>query len=202
VAKLLALIQQSFRGAAVRKGIGFAIPSNTVRSALESLLKNGRIIRGYLGIVSRNLGPGAKQTDGVVVDDVYPDSPADEAQMKRGDVIRKFNGHDIKTFNELRTLISQAELNKQVEIEVNRNGQVLKLTTALKEQPVDFKTARINPREPPQSPNNQIPPDESEDQPDEASVLGSIEVGELTSEAMQRPRPSEERSRRSCDKGE
>lgn len=168
------------------QGIGFAIPSNTVRSALESLLKNGRIIRGYLGIVSRNLGPGAKQTDGVVVDDVYPDSPADEAQMKRGDVIRKFNGHDIKTFNELRTLISQAELNKQVEIEVNRNGQVLKLTTALKEQPVDFKTARINPREPPQSPNNQGPPDEPEDQPDEASVLGSIEVGELTSEAMQR----------------
>jgi serine protease Do len=168
------------------QGIGFAIPSNTVRSALESLLKNGRIIRGYLGIVSRNLGPGAKQTDGVVVDDVYPDSPADEAQMKRGDVIRKFNGHDIKTFNELRTLISQAELNKQVEIEVNRNGQVLKLTTALKEQPVDFKTARINPREPSQSPNNQGPPDEPEDQPDEASVLGSIEVGELTSEAMQR----------------
>jgi serine protease Do len=168
------------------QGIGFAIPSNTVRSALESLLKNGRIIRGYLGIVSRNPGPGAKQTDGVVVDDVYPESPADEAQMKRGDVIRRFNGHDIKTFNELRTLIAQAELDKKVEIEVNRNGQVLKLTTALKEQPVDFKTARITPREPPQSPNNQGPADEPEDQPDEASVLGSIEVGELTSDATQR----------------
>src|SRR4029078_8107570 len=82
------------------QGIGFAIPSNTVRTALESLLKNGRIIRGYLGIVSRNPGPGARETDGVLVDDVYPDSPADEAQMKRGDVIRKFNGHDIKNFNE------------------------------------------------------------------------------------------------------
>src|SRR6476620_25138 len=90
------------------QGIGFAIPSNNVKMALESLLKNGRIIRGYLGILSRNIGPGAKETNGVVVDDVVPDSPADEAQMKRGDVIRKFNGHDIKNFNELRTLISQA----------------------------------------------------------------------------------------------
>ena len=129
------------------QGIGFAIPSNSVRTALESLLKNGRIIRGYLGILSRNVGPGAKETEGVVVDDVYPDSPADEAQMRKGDVIRKFNGHDVRTFNELRTLISQAELNKKVEIEVTRNGQLLKLTTAIKEQPVDFKTARINPRE-------------------------------------------------------
>src|SRR6266513_2937866 len=116
------------------QGIGFAIPSNSVRTALESLLKNGRLIRGYLGILSRNIGPGAKETGGVVVDDVYPDSPADEAQMKKGDIIRKFNGHEVKTFNELRTFVSQVELNKQVEIEVTRNGKLFKLTTAIKEQ--------------------------------------------------------------------
>ena len=86
------------------QGIGFAIPSNSVRAALESLLKNGRIIRGYLGIFSRNLPPGAKETEGVLVDDIVPDSPADEAQMSKGDVIRKFNGHDVRTFNELRPL--------------------------------------------------------------------------------------------------
>src|ERR1700704_3557321 len=72
--------------------IGFAIPSNSVRTALESLLKNGRIIHGYLGIQSRNVGPGGKETEGVVVDDVVPNSPAEEAQMRKGDVIRKFNG--------------------------------------------------------------------------------------------------------------
>jgi serine protease Do len=168
------------------QGIGFAIPSNSVRAALESLLKNGRIIRGYLGILSRNVGPGAADMGGVTVDDVYPNSPADQAQMRRGDVIRKFNGREVRTFNELRSLISQAELNKKVDIEVSRNGQPLKLTTEIKEQPVDFKTALINPREPPPPSRSQTPAEEPEDQPDQAGVLGMIEVGELTQDMAQR----------------
>src|ERR1043165_4394771 len=60
------------------QGIGFAIPSNTVKMALESLLKRGRIIRGYLGIESRALQPGQsdQESGGVVVDSVVPGSPA------------------------------------------------------------------------------------------------------------------------------
>src|SRR5216684_520125 len=56
------------------QGVGFAIPSNTVRTALESLLKQGRIIRGYLGIQTRGLQPGESgtDTDGVLVDEVIP----------------------------------------------------------------------------------------------------------------------------------
>lgn len=167
------------------QGLGFAIPSNSVRAALESLLKNGRIIRGYLGIFSRNLPPGAKETEGVLVDDIVPDSPADEAQMSKGDVIRKFNGHDVRTFNELKTFVAQVELNKKVEIEVTRNGKPLKLTTTIKEQPVDYKTAQINPRESP-PPSRRPTPAEPEDQPDEAAGLASIEVGELTQDMARR----------------
>src|SRR5207302_1263538 len=168
------------------QGIGFAIPSNTVRAALESLLKNGRLIRGYLGILSRNIGQDANQTAEVVVDDVYADSPADQAQLQKGDVIRRFNGHEVRSFNELRNLISQTELNRKVEIEVTRNGQPVKLATEIKEQPVDFTVARINPREPPAPSKRQTPAEEPEDQPDEAGVLGSIEVGELTQDMAQR----------------
>jgi len=167
------------------QGLGFAIPSNTVRTALESLLKNGRIIRGYLGILSRNIGPGAKETEGVVVDDIVADSPADEALMKKGDVIRKFNGHDVKTFNELRSFVSHVELNKKVEIEVLRDGKPLTLTTAIKEQPVDYRTTRVNPRESP-PPSRRQTPAEPDDQPDESSPLASIEVGELTQEMTRR----------------
>lgn len=167
------------------QGLGFAIPSNSVRTALESLLKNGRIIRGYLGILSRNLPPGAKETEGVVVDDVVPGSPADEAQMSKGDVIRKFNGHDVRTFNELKTFVAHVELNKKVEVEVMRNGKPLKLTATIKEQPVDYNTARINPRESP-PPSRRPAPAEPEDQPDEAGVLASIEVGELTEDMARR----------------
>jgi serine protease Do len=167
------------------QGLGFAIPSNSVRAALESLLKNGRLIRGYLGILSRNVPSSAKEADGVEVDDVVPDSPADEAQMKKGDVIRKFNGHDVRTFNELHTFVAQVELNKKVEIEVTRNGKLLKLTTTIKEQPVDYKTTRINPRESP-TPSRRQTPVEPEDRPDEAGALGAIEVGELTQDMARR----------------
>jgi serine protease Do len=167
------------------QGLGFAIPSNSVRTALESLLKNGRILRGYLGILSRNIGPSAKEADGVVVDDVVPNSPADEAQMRKGDVIRKFNGHDVKTFNELRNFVSQVELNKKVEVEVLRNNKPLKLTAAIKEEPVDYRTTRINPRESP-SPSRRQTPAEPEDQTEEAGAFGSIEVGELTQDMARR----------------
>src|SRR4029077_4737537 len=77
------------------QGIGFAIPSNTVRTALESLLKQGRIIRGYLGIQIRPLQPGQNGagSEGVLVDEVIPGSTAAEARLQKGDIIRKFNGH-------------------------------------------------------------------------------------------------------------
>src|ERR1700687_3714977 len=71
------------------QGIGFAIPSNTVRTALESLLKQGRIIRGYLGIQMRVPQSGQPAPTGeVVVDEIIPGSPAEDAHLQKGDVIR------------------------------------------------------------------------------------------------------------------
>jgi serine protease Do len=160
------------------QGIGFAIPSNTVRTALESLLKQGRIIRGYLGIQTRQGQPGQPNpdTDGVIIDDVVPGSPAAQAQLQKGDVIHKFNGHEIKNFPELRSLISQVELNKDVELEVVRNGKPVKVTTAIKEQPVDYQTTRVVPRQ--DQPQPQPPaPDERDEG---GGGLKSIRVGELT----------------------
>src|SRR5207244_6509570 len=83
------------------QGIGFAIPSNTIRTALESLLKQGRIIRGYLGILSRALQPGQNGTEGegVVIGEIVPGSPAAQAHLEKGDIIRKFDGHDVKNFS-------------------------------------------------------------------------------------------------------
>src|SRR5438034_128875 len=118
------------------QGIGFAIPSNTIRTALESLLKQGRIIRGYLGILSRALQPGQNtaETEGVTVEEVVPGSPAAQAKLQRGDVIRKFNGRDVKNFPMLRSLVAQAELNKKVEMEIVRDGKSLNVTTQIKEE--------------------------------------------------------------------
>src|SRR6058998_637858 len=109
------------------QGIGFAIPSNTVRTALESLLKQGRIIRGYLGIQAQALQPDetSSDADGVPVADVMPGSPAAQAGVQPGDVIHKFDGRDVKNFNALRTFVAQTPLNKQVELEIIRGGKPL-----------------------------------------------------------------------------
>jgi serine protease Do len=164
------------------QGIGFAIPSNSVKTALESLLKNGRIIRGYLGIQARPATPGVAETDGVIVDGVYPNSPASEAKLKRDDVIRKFNGHTVRNLTELRSLVSQVELNKKVELEVVRDGNTMKVTAEIKEEPADYFTSRNNPRQP-QTPQQ---PDDSEEQPDLANALASVEVAEVTPDVMKR----------------
>src|SRR4029078_7392623 len=130
------------------QGLGFEIPSNTVRSALESLLKQGRIIRGYLGIQSGPLQRGAANadTDGVTVGEVVSGSPAEQAGLQPGDVIRRFDGHDVKNFSTLRTLVAQAPLDKQVELQILRNGKPLTVKTQIKEQPVDYESARVLPR--------------------------------------------------------
>jgi serine protease Do len=164
------------------QGIGFAIPSNTVRTALESVLKHGRIIRGYLGIVSRaaqSEQQSATDNEGVMIDQVMPGSPAAQAQLQPGDVIRKFNGHDVTNIRALRTMVAQTELNKNVELEVLRDGKPLKVTTQIKEQPVNYETTGVLPRgNQPQEQNPGQPSDEEE----ASGPLASIHVEELTPE--------------------
>jgi serine protease Do len=163
------------------QGIGFAIPSNTVRTALESLLKQGRIIRGYLGIQMRALQPGedGTETEGVTVAEVVPGSPAAQAGVQPGDVIRKFDGRDVNNFNALRSLVAQTQLNKQVELEIVRNGKPLKVTTQIKEQPIDYQSARVSPKQSPSQPQS---PGQSNDQETTDGPLASIHVDELTPE--------------------
>jgi serine protease Do len=174
------------------QGIGFAIPSNTVRMALESLLKKGRIIRGYLGIETAGLQPGqisAPNNSGVPVVAVMPNSPASEAKIEGGDIIEKFDGHDVHNILELRRLVSQVELDKKVAVEVKRNGKPVTLSATIKEQPANYGLARALPpngrgRPAPPAPNE--PETEEPDQPNENGVLDSIEVRELTPELAQR----------------
>ena len=158
------------------QGIGFAIPSNTVRTAIESLLKKGRIIRGYLGIQMRLPQPGQpapQPTDGVVVDEIVPGSPAEIAHLQKGDVIRKFDGREVKSFADLRNFVSQVDLDKKIELEIVRDGKPMTVATQIKEQPAGYQTGRVAPGQPPAQ---QTPGEENES----ASVLAGIHVGELT----------------------
>src|SRR5213079_1563154 len=160
------------------QGIGFAIPSNTVRTALESLLKKGRIIRGYLGIqmrVPQTGQPAPSPGEPVVVDEIMPGSPAEEARLEKGDVIKKFDGHEVKSFTDLRNLVSQADLNKKVELEIVRAGKTIAVATQIKEQPVGYETGRVVPQQPPAKPT---PGEENKG----GNGLAGIHVGPLTPE--------------------
>jgi serine protease Do len=160
------------------QGVGFAIPSNTVRTALESLLKQGRIIRGYLGIQTRALQPGQSgtETDGVTVAEVMAGSPAAQAGVQPGDVIRKFDGHEVKNFSALRSLVAQTQLNKDVELEIVRNGKLLKVKAQIKEQPVDYEAGVLPRRNQPQPQK----PRQPSNQEVASGPLASIHVEELT----------------------
>ena len=163
------------------QGVGFAIPSNTVRTALESLLRQGRIIRGYLGIQTRALQPGedGADTEGVTVAEVMAGSPAAQAGVQPGDVVRKFDGHEVKNFSALRSLVAQTQLNKQVELEIVRDGKPLKVKAQIKEQPIDSDTARAVPRQ--NEPQPQTPRQPSDEEA-ASSPLAAIHVEELTPE--------------------
>jgi serine protease Do len=176
-------------GSGGSQGIGFAIPSNTVRMALESLLKQGRIIRGYLGIETTGLQPGqpdAHDESGVVVAAVVPNSPAADAQIQRGDIIQKFDGHEVRNIAELRRLVSQVELEKKVDVQVARNGKPVTVTAKIKEQPENYGLARALPSGPPVPPSPDGPDTDEPDQPPSGDgVLASIEVRELTPQLVQ-----------------
>jgi len=149
--------------------------------ALESLLKQGRIIRGYLGIQTGPLQRGASGSDtgGVTVGEVVSGSPAEQAGLQPGDVIRKFDGHEVQNLRALRTLVAQAPLDKQVELQLVRNGKPVTVKTQIKEQPVDIESARVLPRGNQPQPQG---PQQPDDQETVDSPLASIHVGELTPE--------------------
>ena len=98
------------------QGIGFAIPSNMAKDVMNSLIKSGKVVRGWLGVsiqpVTADLAKqfDLKEETGALVGDVTEDSPADKAGIKRGDVIVEYNGNLISDPAMLRNLVAGTRL--------------------------------------------------------------------------------------------
>ena len=120
-------------------GIGFAIPSDMAKSVMESILKYGKVIRGWLGVSIQTLTPelekslGLKVNEGALVADVMKDSPADKGGLKRGDVITEFNGKKVEDSTILRNMVAASAPGTTVELKVARDGKELPLTVTLGE---------------------------------------------------------------------
>lgn len=109
-------------------GIGFAIPSNMARTVSDTLVKTGKVRRGQLGIrvVKLNTEParnlGITETKGVGVAQVQPDSAAEQAGLKKGDVITALNGAEINEPNVFRNLVASTAPGTDVTLTIRRNG--------------------------------------------------------------------------------
>jgi serine protease Do len=125
------------------QGIGFAIPSNMARSLMNQIKDHGKVTRGYIGIVPQDLTPqlassfGIKDTKGALVSFVEDNSPAANAGMQRGDVIREVNGKAINDQGELRNQIAELEPGNTLSLKVLRNGAEKTLSVKVAARPVE-----------------------------------------------------------------
>lgn len=121
-------------------GVGFAIPSNTVKSVVAQLRNGGSVERGWLGVSIQNVTPeiaaaiGLEDPHGALVADVVAKGPSD-GKLKTGDVILTFNGKRVDASRDLPKLVAAATPDSRVTLEVQRQGA---------ETSVDFKLGRFD----------------------------------------------------------
>jgi S1-C subfamily serine protease len=129
-------------------GIGFAIPSNMARHVMDDLRKDGRVRRAQLGVIVQPVTSdladslGLKHVGGAIIGNVTPDSAADRAGLKRGDVILSFNGQQVNDINSLRNHVAEATPGSTASVVVNRDGSEKTVSVKLDEADVSKRSAR------------------------------------------------------------
>lgn len=122
------------------QGIGFAIPSNMVQQVVSQLRSRGKVVRGWLGVgiqeVTAELAAqfGIKETDGVLVNDVFENEPAARSGLKPGDIIAKVAGRPVETPSGLSRVVAGLTPGTTIEIEIIRSGERRQLTVDLGER--------------------------------------------------------------------
>ncbi len=125
------------------EGLGFAIPSNLVRTIYSQIRADGHVHRGQIGLYAQTITPGLAKgltlsTDaGVVVSDVAPDGPAAKAGVEIGDIVKTMNGRPIATLSELQVGIANQPLTQSIALTVTRDGKPMDFTVAVIEREDD-----------------------------------------------------------------
>ena len=122
------------------QGVGFAVPASMAKPVFDSLLKNGKVVRGFLGIGIQDLNQdlaksfGLKDTKGALVSNVAEESPADKAGIKQGDVIVGYQGATIEDPASLQRAVTRTPVGTKALVKVMRNGHEHELTATVGEQ--------------------------------------------------------------------
>jgi len=130
------------------QGIGFAIPSNMAQSVFEQIRTSGKVVRGYLGISMQPIEPemaqemGLKQTNGVLIANVNPGTPAEKSNLKARDVIISVNNVPVKGLDDIQNRIGSAKPGDTVVLQLIRSGKLLTpISVRLAEQPAQLGVA-------------------------------------------------------------
>lgn len=127
------------------QGIGFAIPSNMAKVVMENLIKRGKVIRGWLGVVIQPITPelakqfGLKGEKGALIGDVVEDGPAEKAGIQRGDVIIEYDGKEVSEPTALRNMVANTQPGKEVKIKIIREGKEKTLQVTIAELPAQMQ---------------------------------------------------------------
>ena len=123
-------------------GIGFAIPVSTARQVLEGIVRDGQVVRGWIGVEPNELSPELAQTfglkddvQGVIVTGVLQNGPAARAGLKPGDVLTKVAGTPVQHVGELLTQIAALTPGAPAKVEVMRRQQTLTLDITPAQRP-------------------------------------------------------------------
>jgi len=134
------------------QGIGFAIPMNLAKRVAEQLIDQGKVVRGYMGILPQELTPelaegkGLEGQSGILVAQVVEDSPAETAGLEVGDVIVEYEGEPVADVNRFRWLVADTEVGERARLKVLRDGRERKVEVVLTERP-DVAVAAVEPEE-------------------------------------------------------
>jgi len=131
------------------QGVGFAVPTSMGKPIYESLIKTGKVVRGYLGVGIQDLSQdlaksfNVKQAKGALVSDVKEDGPADHAGLKQGDVIVSYQGSPVEDAVVLQRLVTRSAVGTKVSVTIVRDGREKDLTVTIGEQTDTVKVAAV-----------------------------------------------------------
>lgn len=129
------------------EGIGFAIPSSLSQKVYHQLVKNGKVLRGYLGLNLQNATPsvakslGYEGVTGALVGDVAKDGPAAKSDLRSGDMIVEFDGKKVTAAKQLTELVADTASGRSVPVKYLRDGRVQTTTIQIGDRPSSKQVA-------------------------------------------------------------
>jgi serine protease Do len=132
------------------QGVGFAVSTTMAKPIYESLVKTGKVVRGYLGIGLQDLNQdlaksfSLRDSRGALISDVKESSPAEQAGLKQGDVIVEYQGIPVEDGVALQRLVTRTSVGADVMLKVVRDGRERELTVRIGEQPDETKVAKVD----------------------------------------------------------